>query len=237
MGKADDYGAAVSRLALKDDPDLLDAFISEVAAHTGIPAIQVEKDFWLTELLRGAEGWSAATTCSVVWKGGTSLCKAFGLIKRFSEDVDLIVALPAQTKGADDRLLKDLVIACQTVTGLESVVVPHETTRGIKRSARFAFDTSNSYGGESEGVLLQIGTGGGALPHSRHLAQSLVAEHRQLVDSNVDFMESDGVSILVLTSVSRGCRGDLIKNGLYLWPVVANCGRVVRLHEDVRPLV
>ena len=72
----------MTRSRLRDDPDLLDAFITQIADHTKIPAIQVEKDFWLTEILRGASNWSAQSGCSVVWKGGTSLCKAFGLINR-----------------------------------------------------------------------------------------------------------------------------------------------------------
>ena len=53
------------------------------------PAI-IEKDFWvcwMLDYLFGRSPW----TRQLAFKGGTSLSKAYGLIKRFSEDIDLIV--------------------------------------------------------------------------------------------------------------------------------------------------
>jgi Nucleotidyl transferase AbiEii toxin, Type IV TA system len=45
----------------------------------------VEKDYWVTHCL-----WSLHAQGFEVWfKGGTSLSKYFGLIERFSEDLDL----------------------------------------------------------------------------------------------------------------------------------------------------
>ena len=46
-----------------------------------------------------------------MFKGGTSLSKAFGLIRRFSEDVDVIVMAPGHSTGQDDRCLKSFVAA------------------------------------------------------------------------------------------------------------------------------
>lgn len=63
----------------------------------------VEKDFWVTEVLRGIARCSADTGVSAVFKGGTSLSKAFGLIRRFSEDVDVIVIAPGHSTGQDNR--------------------------------------------------------------------------------------------------------------------------------------
>ena len=37
----------------------------------------VEKDFWVTEVLRGVANCSADTGVSAVFKGGSSLSKAF----------------------------------------------------------------------------------------------------------------------------------------------------------------
>ena len=50
----------------------------------------VEKDFWVClvlDYLFHKSPWSE----SLAFKGGTSLSKCFGLIKRFSEDIDLIL--------------------------------------------------------------------------------------------------------------------------------------------------
>ena len=47
----------------------------------------VEKDYWVTHSL-----WSLKETgLAIYFKGGTSLSKGFGLIQRFSEDVDLTI--------------------------------------------------------------------------------------------------------------------------------------------------
>ncbi|MGH8997927.1 MAG: nucleotidyl transferase AbiEii/AbiGii toxin family protein [Acidimicrobiia bacterium] len=60
----------------------------QVADETGIPAAHVEKDFWVTEVLRGVVAGAVASKVVMVFKGGTSLSKAYGIIERFSEDVD-----------------------------------------------------------------------------------------------------------------------------------------------------
>lgn len=55
------------------------------ADRARIPPGLVEKDYWVTHTL-----WSLQQTGFSLWlKGGTSLSKGFGLIQRFSEDLDL----------------------------------------------------------------------------------------------------------------------------------------------------
>lgn len=64
-------------------------FLNEAAARTGYPAQIIEKDFWVTVALKAVfdTPWAAA----LVFKGGTSLSKAWGLVERFSEDIDLAI--------------------------------------------------------------------------------------------------------------------------------------------------
>ena len=58
-----------------------------VSRSTGIAAALIEKDYWVTHTL-----WAIHQTGLDIWfKGGTSLSKGFGLIQRFSEDLDLMV--------------------------------------------------------------------------------------------------------------------------------------------------
>lgn len=42
----------MSRLS-RNDLDEFEVYVSRVAAFTGIPAKHIEKDFWVTEVLRG----------------------------------------------------------------------------------------------------------------------------------------------------------------------------------------
>ena len=86
---------------LAADPAGVSVLAAQVADETGIPAAHVEKDFWVTEVLRGVVAGATAAQVVVVFKGGTSLSKAYRLIDRFSEDVDVLVVLPDDaTKGA-----------------------------------------------------------------------------------------------------------------------------------------
>lgn len=60
------------------------------AREIGLPEAMVEKDFWVCwtlDYLFHDCPWAA----HLAFKGGTSLSKCFGLIQRFSEDIDLIL--------------------------------------------------------------------------------------------------------------------------------------------------
>jgi len=59
---------------------------NQAAAITGLPPFAIEKDAWVTLVLRML--FSSKINSHIVFKGGTSLSKVYGLIERFSEDVD-----------------------------------------------------------------------------------------------------------------------------------------------------
>lgn len=64
------------------------ALFEETAARARLAApIIVEKDFWVCWALKRL--YSMPGTPAMLFKGGTSLSKCFGLIHRFSEDIDL----------------------------------------------------------------------------------------------------------------------------------------------------
>jgi len=75
-------------LALPDS-DRGDAF-RETAAQMQLHPTPVEKDFWVCYLLRELFSLDCVKD-QLIFKGGTSLSKAYGLIQRFSEDVDLSI--------------------------------------------------------------------------------------------------------------------------------------------------
>ena len=91
------------------ESEAVTALSAQVSRETGLPAAHIEKDFWITEVLRGVVATAAAANVEVLFKGGTSLSKAFGLIRRFSEDVDVLVIFPPSGQGTRDTLLKRLV--------------------------------------------------------------------------------------------------------------------------------
>jgi hypothetical protein len=76
------------------------------AVARAVDPVIVEKEFWVCWLL-GVLFSIPELAPHIVFKGGTSLSKVFGVIDRFSEDVDLSVS-PAFV-GADPRLLDESV--------------------------------------------------------------------------------------------------------------------------------
>ena len=69
----------------KDDKELLRDIIVTVSERTGIDESIVEKDYYVTMILKEL----VQRNPNVVFKGGTSLSKAYHAIDRFSEDIDI----------------------------------------------------------------------------------------------------------------------------------------------------
>lgn len=66
------------------------AFIEEAANRRDLTPVIVEKDFWVCWTLRRLIT-APGLRDQVTFKGGTSLSKAYGIIQRFSEDIDLTI--------------------------------------------------------------------------------------------------------------------------------------------------
>jgi len=79
----------MDRIATGPPKDRRDLF-SETASLLGMNPAIVEKDFWVCWILKHLFA-EPALKGQMVFKGGTSLSKVFGLIDRFSEDIDLIL--------------------------------------------------------------------------------------------------------------------------------------------------
>lgn len=81
-----DYG----RVIAAPPRERLDLFLA-AANRLGAPVGHVEKDFWVCWTLNALYRERPAGGPRLLFKGGTSLSKAFGLIQRFSEDIDITV--------------------------------------------------------------------------------------------------------------------------------------------------
>jgi len=101
----------------------LQRIFREAGARRNIGPHMVEKDFWVCWLLR-LIFTDIELGGHLVFKGGTSLLKAFGIIQRFSEDIDLSVDPDwlgfigdkrpdtAASRSQFDKKVKALEIAC-----------------------------------------------------------------------------------------------------------------------------
>ena len=96
--------------------DRFTALIGATATVRDLAPSLVEKDYWEVEALRAVQGGFDVIVGEVtlhvqpIFKCGTSLSTAFGLIERFSEDIDLLVPVPAadpkdfSTKAPSSRI-------------------------------------------------------------------------------------------------------------------------------------
>ena len=83
--------AAAYRQVIPAPPrDRLGLFL-ETANRLGTPVGNVEKDFWVCWTLNALYRERPAGGPRLLFKGGTSLSKGYGLIRRFSEDIDITV--------------------------------------------------------------------------------------------------------------------------------------------------
>jgi hypothetical protein len=165
---------------LRNHKDDLAALTAAAAAALGIDPAFVEKDFWVIEVLRAAAAPVQVTTkdgrsyeVQVIFKGGTSLSRVFELIERFSEDVDLLISFPDRETsiGARDKVLKQIRDAVAAHLGTAGE--PAGVTTGVKRNIRYPYPGRYGSGDVTEGVLLEMGSRGGAFPTQQHYLRSI----------------------------------------------------------------
>ena len=117
-----------NRLLASSAADRRDLFLA-TAARLGTTVQNAEKDFWVCWTLDALFNSLAPGGPRLLFKGGTSLSKAYGLIERFSEDIDITVFrddietpasiedLEAMSRKQRERRLEDIRKACQAFIG------------------------------------------------------------------------------------------------------------------------
>lgn len=91
-------------MRLHEDKNLFVDVVRASVQKYAIRTVYIEKDYWATYALKNV--FTSPVKDSVVFKGGTSLSKVYGIIDRFSEDVDL--ALMPEEGRSDSRTRKIL---------------------------------------------------------------------------------------------------------------------------------
>lgn len=90
-------------MILHKSPEEFKEAVEAAAQHFRMRPIFIEKDYWVTYILKNLSNSNFRD--QVVFKGGTSLSKAYSSIKRFSEDIDLAVISPANYTSAKLKAL------------------------------------------------------------------------------------------------------------------------------------
>lgn len=124
-----------------------DAVIA-TAQRQGIKEIFIEKDYWVTLVLKVV--FENEIGKETVFKGGTALSKCNSLIKRFSEDIDLVVLRNPEDTG--NQLKKKL----KTISKCVENIVPEIGIEGITNKKGMIRKTAHSYEKQFSGKFGQI---------------------------------------------------------------------------------
>lgn len=125
-------------MKLHENEELFKQAIRYTAQKMNIPEIFIEKDYWVTFALYTL--FKSEIGSQVVFKGGTSLLKCYGIINRFSEDIDLVVL---RNDGESNNQLTNKIRKVSEIISktLPEVDLPKVTVKmGMNRKTAHTYD-------------------------------------------------------------------------------------------------
>lgn len=220
-------------MRLHDDDEIFSELVQAAAESIGLPQVYVEKDYWVTKALKHLSASNHVE--QVVFKGGTSLSKAYRLIDRFSEDIDLAVFSGEGGDKLRKKLLKD--IEASVTQGLTYLDKDARESKGSKyRKTVYQYPRSIAgadFGQASPELLVEVNAFTHPEPYERCEIRSLIAD--TLTEQNrtdlIAQFELESCSINVLS-----VRRTLIEKMLGVIKDSYNENPVARLSNRIRHL-
>lgn len=191
---------------LHENKDAFEAAIQFAAAPVedgglGIKQIYIEKDYWICRCLKQLSECSESNLA--VFKGGTSLSKAYGLGNRFSEDIDIaITSDPDRTENQTKNILSHISKAMSA--GLEEVPNPATRKYSKYRKAFYRYPVTVQTaipGAINPGqILLEIVSFANPYPFQKVFIKSFLAEYLEKSGRNdmISEYNMEGFEINVL---------------------------------------
>lgn len=176
-------------MKLHHNPQNFTGAVKQTAEELGIAPEFVEKDYWICQILQNLSRHQMNER--IVWKGGTSLSKAYGLIKRFSSDVDFAVLLEGLSQNQQKKLVAK--IGQNTTVDLIELDNPKETIKNNRfRKTFHGYESvlpkkSESLSFLGNHVIVEINTYGNPYPYVRREIKPFITE----------MMEKRGLSSLI----------------------------------------
>lgn len=150
--------------------------ITLTAKDMNILEVYIEKDYWVCYILKNLS--ESEYLENIVFKGGTSLSKAYGLIERFSEDIDLQLI---NFEGGDSKK-KNFIkkIESKISEGLNLLDNhPRESKSGNIRKTIYSYkkliEESNFFQGSQE-LVLEINSMSTPEPYEKREIRTYISE-------------------------------------------------------------
>ncbi len=161
-------------------------YVEQAATRRGLSPVIMEKDFWVCWLLGVL--FESEFSDSLVFKGGTSLSKVFGVIERFSEDIDLSLSpdflkLPPVgiSRNQTSKWMKKAESACSSaVQNRIGPVLEAAATKVLGKSDRAWFEFQTDAHTQSPVLLLHYPSS--QVPGFHYLRRSVKLEFGSLTD-------------------------------------------------------
>lgn len=170
----------------------------------GISSLFIEKDYWICRSL--ALMSAGDTDGRAVFKGGTSLTKAYGIGARFSEDIDIAIADAWKLSG---NQLRNVIrsISKRMTEGLEEIVIPGKTSKGSHyHKAFYQYPCVSTAGGNSAVVagqlLVEINSFANPYPTERHVLRCFLTDFLEKTD-NMKLVEDYGMQPFEVTVLDK----------------------------------
>jgi predicted nucleotidyltransferase component of viral defense system len=159
-------------MKMHQDIKLFTSAIRAASQHLNIIPIYIEKDYWITLLLSQLSHSNNAE--NIVFKGGTSLSKGYGLINRFSEDVDIAVSNVATRSG---NQIKTLIreVEKEMTQGLTEKYVEGVSSKGSRfRKSVFEYPTTDTKN-TSNKLIVEVNSFANPYPFQKLRIESFIA--------------------------------------------------------------
>lgn len=162
---------------LHKSPQEFKDLIEATAQHLNLRPVFVEKDYWVTYILKNLA--NSQYLQKVIFKGGTSLSKAYGYIERFSEDIDLAILSPGEYSDGKMKVLLKKVSA--DITQGLTLIDGHssEVKFGKNRTTAYQYDkvsTDTKFGVVKDFILVEINCFTNLVPYHTKSIQTYIAQ-------------------------------------------------------------
>ena len=188
---------------LHENKTLFSDLIRAASETLEIDEVYIEKDYWITlALQRMSQNPNAE---KVVFKGGTSLSKAYRLTNRFSEDIDIAVIDADSFSGNQLKMLIKR-LAKNIAEGLEENVVQGVTSKGsqfYKAIYLYPQLTNLTSSPVNTGqLLIEINTYANPYPYVQQEIDSFITDYLTTINRN-DLIEKYGLQAFSLNVLDK----------------------------------
>lgn len=189
-------------MKLHENKQLFADAVRATSETLGIAPEFVEQDYWICQILQCLSRHPDADR--IVWKGGTSLSKAYSLITRFSSDVDFAILAEGLSQNQQKKLVAH--IGKETTADLTEIEIEGQTIKNNRyrktyhqygsvipqRNSRYQFLGNH--------VIVEINTYGNPYPYVKKSVCTFVTDmmKQQGTDSLIAELDMEPFTLNVL---------------------------------------